>query len=80
MQPSHNWTLQDGQVANAPWPTILDVRATGQASGTHKGALPPFEMQIQALGAYDLIDDAEFWQTEQGFDTINIHEQDSSFW
>jgi hypothetical protein len=37
-------------------------------------------MQIQVLGAYDLMDDAEFWQSEQGFDTINIHEQDSSFW
>jgi hypothetical protein len=37
-------------------------------------------MQIQPLGAYDLIDDVEFWQTEQGFDTIDIHKPGSSFW
>jgi hypothetical protein len=37
-------------------------------------------MQLQSLWAYDLIDDAKFWQTEQRFDTIDIHGQGSSFW
>src|SRR2546430_9502785 len=37
-------------------------------------------MQIQPLWAYDLIDHVQFWQTEQGFDTIDIHEQGSFFW
>jgi hypothetical protein len=36
-------------------------------------------MQLQLLGAYDLIDNAKFWQTEHGFDTIDVHEQGSSF-
>jgi hypothetical protein len=36
-------------------------------------------MQIQPLWTYDLIDHAEFWQTEQRFDTIDVHEQGSSF-
>src|SRR5439155_2961486 len=47
---------------------------------THDGGLPSFEMQIQPLWAYDLIDHVQFWQTEQGFDTIDIHEQGSFFW
>jgi hypothetical protein len=37
-------------------------------------------MQIQPRWEYDLIDDAELWQTEQGFDTIDIHGPGSSFW
>jgi hypothetical protein len=37
-------------------------------------------MHIQPLWADDLIDDAECWQTEQRFDTIGIHDPDSSFW
>jgi len=37
-------------------------------------------MHIQPLGVYDLIDHAKFWQTKQRFDTIDIHEQGSSFW
>jgi hypothetical protein len=37
-------------------------------------------MHIQPLGTYDLINDVEFWQTKQGFDTIDSHEQGSSFW
>jgi hypothetical protein len=37
-------------------------------------------MQLQPLRADDLIDNTKFWQTEQRFDTIDIHEQDSSFW
>src|SRR5512145_3047132 len=37
-------------------------------------------MHIQPFWAYDLIDHVEFWQTEQGFDTIDIHAQVSSFW
>jgi hypothetical protein len=38
------------------------------------------EVQLQPLWADDLIDNTKFWQTEQRFDTIDIHEQDSSFW
>jgi hypothetical protein len=37
-------------------------------------------MQLQLCGTYDLIEHAKFWQTKQGFDTIDIHEQGSSFW
>jgi hypothetical protein len=31
-------------------------------------------MQIKLLGAKYLRDDAEFWETEQRFDTMEIHE------
>jgi len=37
-------------------------------------------MHIQPFRAYDLIDHVPFWQTEQGFDTLDIHEQGSFFW
>jgi hypothetical protein len=37
-------------------------------------------MQIQLRWTYDLIEHAKFWQTEQSFDTIDSHEQGSSFW
>jgi hypothetical protein len=37
-------------------------------------------MQIELRRVDDLIDNVKFWQTEHGFDTINIHEQGSSFW
>ena len=36
-------------------------------------------MHIQPFRAYDLIDHVPFWQTEQGFDTLDIHEQGSCF-
>jgi hypothetical protein len=64
MQPQHHGTLQDGQVAKASRPAILDVRATRLASRTHDGGLASLEMQLQLLGADDLIDNAKFWQTE----------------
>jgi len=68
MQPQQDGALQDGQVAKAPRPTILNSGTTRLALGTHDRGIPSFEMQIQPRGADDLIDDAEFWQTEQGFD------------
>jgi hypothetical protein len=80
MQPQQNGALQDGQVAHAPRPALLDSGTTRLASGTHDGGVPPLEMHIQPLWADDLIDDAEFWQTEQSFDTIDIPVQGSSFW
>jgi hypothetical protein len=63
-----------------PKGAMFNSGTTRLALGTHDRGLPSFEMQIQPRGANDLIDDAEFWQTEQGFDTIDIHEPGSSFW
>jgi hypothetical protein len=80
MQPQQDRTLQDGQVAQAPRPALLDSGTTRLASGTHEGGVPSLEMHIQPLWADDLIDDAEFGQTEQRFDTIDIQAQGSSFW
>jgi hypothetical protein len=80
MEPQHNWTLQERQVTNAPRPTLKHSRATGLAVGTHDGTVASLKVHIQPLGADDLMDDVEFWQTEQGFDTIDIHGQGSSFW
>src|SRR5712691_11954230 len=80
MQPQHDRTLQDGEVTEAPRATLFDPGAARLAARTHDGGLPSFEMQIQPFWAYDLIDHVQFWQTEQGFDTIDIHEQGSFFW
>jgi hypothetical protein len=80
MQPQQDRTLQDGQVAHAPRPALLAVGTARLAVGTHDGGVPSFKMQLQSLWAYDLIDDAKFWQTAQRFDTIDIHAQGSSFW
>jgi hypothetical protein len=33
-----------------------------------------FEMHIQLLGTEHLLDDTEFWETEQHFDTMEVHE------
>jgi len=33
-----------------------------------------FEMHIQLLGAEYLLDDTEFWETEQHFETLEVHE------
>jgi hypothetical protein len=37
-------------------------------------------MKLQLLRADDLMDDTEFWQRQQRFDTIDIHGTGSSFW
>jgi hypothetical protein len=58
----------------------LDPGTSRLAARTHDGGGAPFEMQLQMLWEDDLIDNAEFWQTEQGFDTIDIHELGSFFW
>jgi hypothetical protein len=80
MQPQQDGTLQDGQVAQTSRPALLDLPTTRLAAGTHNRGRAPLEMYIQPLRVYDLIDNAKFWQTEQRFDTIDIHEQGSSFW
>jgi hypothetical protein len=80
MHPQQDGKCEDGQVAEAPRTALLDVGTARLAVGTHDGGVPPFKMQLQSLWAYDLIDDAKFWQTEQRFDTIDIHGQGSSFW
>jgi hypothetical protein len=79
-QPQQHWALEDGSVANAPRPTLLDSGTARLASGTHKGGLSSLAMPIQPLWADALIDDVECWQTEHGFDTIESHKQGSSFW
>ena len=33
-----------------------------------------FEMSLQLLGAEYLMDDAECWETEQRFETMEVHE------
>jgi len=42
--------------------------------GTHDVIVSAFEMHIQLLGAEYLMDDTEFWETEQHFDTMEVHE------
>jgi hypothetical protein len=80
MQPQQPWALEDGEVANAPRPTLLASGIARLASGTHQGGLSSLEMPIQPLWADDLLDDVECWQTEHGFDTIESQKQGSSFW
>jgi hypothetical protein len=48
--------------------------------GTDEVRHSAFEVQVQPVGSDNLVDYPEFWQVEQGFDTLKIHEQGSSFW
>jgi hypothetical protein len=64
MQLQQDGALQNGQVAKASRPAILDVRTARLASRTYDGGLASLEMQLQLLGADDLIDNAKFWQTK----------------
>jgi hypothetical protein len=77
MQPQHGGTLQDRQVAKAPQSALFDPGAARLASGTHDGVLSAFEMQRKLCGTKHLIDDAKFWETEQRFETMEIHEHRS---
>src|SRR5438128_2340622 len=74
MEPQHGGVLQDGQIAEAPWSALFDAGTARLASGTHDGVLSAFEMQLELFGAKHLSDDANFWEIEQRFDTMEIHE------
>jgi hypothetical protein len=74
MQPQPDGMLQDGQVAEAPWAAFLHAGTACATLGTHNVLVSAFEMHIQLLGAEYLMDDTEFWETEQHFDTLEVHE------
>jgi hypothetical protein len=40
--------------------------------GTHDGALSAFEVYVELLRPDDLVDDMEFWQIDERFNTIDI--------
>src|SRR5439155_20896030 len=42
--------------------------------GTHDGGVSAFEMQRKLLWTANLTDNAKCWETEQRFDTMEIHE------
>jgi hypothetical protein len=70
----HDRVLQDGQVADAPRSAFLHAGTTCPTLGTHDVVDSAFEMSLQLLGAESLMDDAEFWETEQRFETMEVHE------
>jgi hypothetical protein len=74
MQPQHDGMLQDGQVAEASRRAFLHAGTACATLGTHNVLVSAFEMHIQLLGAEYLMDDTEFWETEQHFDTLEVHE------
>jgi len=61
MQPQHDGTLQDRQVAEAPRAAFLHAGTACPTVGTHDVGVSAFEMQLKLLGADNLMDDAEFW-------------------
>ena len=74
MQPQHDGELQDRQVTDTPRSALFDLGATRLATGTHDGGVSAFEMQRKLLWTENLTDNAKFWETEQRFDTMEIHE------
>jgi hypothetical protein len=75
MQPQHDGELQDRQVTDAPRSALFDLGATRLATGTHDGGVSAFEMQRKLLWSENLTDNAKFWEIEQRFETMEIHEQ-----
>jgi len=73
MQPQDDGMLQDGQVAEAPRSALLHVGAARLASGTHEVIIAALEMHIELLGAKHLRNHTKFWETEQRFETMEIH-------
>src|SRR3989441_3664532 len=74
MQPQHDGELQDRQVTDTPRSALFDLGATRLATGTHDGGVSAFEMQRKLLWTENLTDNAKCWETEQRFDTMEIHE------
>src|SRR5207245_1668633 len=74
MQPQHDGELQDRQITDTPRSALFDLGATRLATGTHDGGVSAFEMQRKLLWTENLTDNAKFWETEQRFDTMEIHE------
>jgi hypothetical protein len=73
MEPQHDGMLQDGQVAEAPRSALLHVGAARLASGTYEVILSALEMHLELLGAKHLSNHTKFWETEQRFETMEIH-------
>jgi hypothetical protein len=74
MQPQHDGVLQDGQVAQASRAAFLHAGTACPTVGTHDVVVSACEMQLKLLGSEYLMDDTEFWETEQHFDTMEVHE------
>jgi len=68
------WGTQDGQVADDRRRLSLRGSSTA-ASGTHDGVLSACEMEHKLCGAKHQINDANFWEIEKRFDTMDIHAQ-----
>ena len=73
MQPQHDGELQDRHVTETPRSALFDLGATRLATETHHGGGSAFEMQRKLLWTENLIDNAKFWETEQRFETMEIH-------
>jgi hypothetical protein len=61
MQPQHDGTLQNRQVTNTTRSAFFHTEARGLTSRIQDIELLAFEVQIQMLGADDLVKDPEFW-------------------
>jgi hypothetical protein len=72
-QPQHDGALQDRQVTDAPRAAFFHAGTACPTVGTHDVAVSAFEMHLQLLGAEYLMDDTEFWKTEQHFETLEVH-------
>jgi hypothetical protein len=65
--------LQDGQGAEAPLSALLHPGAARLASRTHEVRLSALAMHSELLRAKHLSNHTKFWETEQRFDTLEIH-------
>src|SRR5918999_911627 len=80
MKPQGHRTSQHGQIADTPGSAIFDPLAASLAPGTNEVSVSALKMQFQPVGPDDLVGHTEFWQFEQGINTLKIHASGSSCW
>jgi hypothetical protein len=80
VQPQGDRPIQDGPIADTSVSALFDPRTIPLTAGTDEVRISAFEVQFQPVGPDNLAGRPEFWQFEQGFDTLEIHEQGSSSW
>jgi hypothetical protein len=80
MEPQGDRTLEHRQISDTTSSAVFDPLAAPLAPGTNEVSVSALEMQLQPVGPNDLVGHTEFWQFEQGIDTLKIHASGSSCW
>src|SRR5918992_1890206 len=80
MEPQGDRTLEHRQISDTTGSAVFDPLAASLAPGTNEVSVSALKMQFQPVGPDDLVGHTEFWQFEQGIDTLKTHASGSSCW